>query len=121
MKVIGYEWRLRELMAAKGVFSTTKLVPLLRERGIDLSTSQVYRLAADKPERLNLHVLAALMDIFDCTADDLFRKVVVGTASEPMKGTGTDGTPSVDNSSALLRDRGLRPKRARILPHDYDA
>lgn len=52
MRVIGYEWRLREIMASKGMFSTTKLVPLLAERGIHLSTSQVYRLAAEKPERL---------------------------------------------------------------------
>ena len=44
MRLIGYEWRLREVMAAAGMFSTTKLVPLLAERGVHLSTSQVYRL-----------------------------------------------------------------------------
>jgi len=36
MRVIGYEWRLREVMAASGIFATSKLVPLLRERGIEL-------------------------------------------------------------------------------------
>ena len=39
MRLIEYEWRLRELMAAAGMFSTTKLVPLLAERGVHLSTS----------------------------------------------------------------------------------
>ena len=39
MRLIGYEWRLREVMAAAGMFSTTKLVPLLEERGVHLSTS----------------------------------------------------------------------------------
>ena len=49
MRVIGYEWRLREVMAASGIFATSKLVPLLRERGIELSASQIYRLATEKP------------------------------------------------------------------------
>lgn len=40
MRLIGFEWRLREVMAAAGMFSTTKLVPLLEERGVYLSTSQ---------------------------------------------------------------------------------
>ena len=71
MRLIGYDWRLREVMAAAGMFSTTKLVPLLEERGVYLSTSQVYRLAAEKPERMNMHALVALLDIFDCTFEDL--------------------------------------------------
>lgn len=118
MKVIGYEWRLRQMMATAGIFSTTKLVPMLRERGIDLSTSQVYRLAAEKPERLNLHVLVALMDIFECSADDLVRRVEVGIAADTESATGTEGNSSSDNGSALLRDRGLRPKRAKIVSRD---
>jgi hypothetical protein len=112
VRVIGYEWRLREVMAAQGMFSTTKLAPLLAERGIHLSTSQVYRLAAEKPERLNMHVLVALMDIFDCTADDLISRVQLGLAAT----TGTDDQPVRDRSSAVLRERGLRPRRAEILP-----
>lgn len=114
MKIIGYEWRLREVMAAAGMFTTTKLQPGLRERGIELSSSQVYRLATEKPDRLNLQVLAALMDIFDCSADDLFRKVDLGASSAS---TGTSG-PDQGTSADFLRERGLRPKRARILPND---
>ncbi|WP_152545380.1 helix-turn-helix domain-containing protein, partial [Microbacterium sp. CH12i] len=71
MRLIGFEWRLREVMAAAGMFSTTKLVPLLEERGVYLSTSQVYRLAAEKPERMNMQALVALLDIFDCTFEEL--------------------------------------------------
>ncbi|MGR6916749.1 helix-turn-helix domain-containing protein [[Actinomadura] parvosata] len=66
-----YRWRLREVMAARGLFSTTALRPLLAERGIDLSPSQVYRLVAEKPERLSLRTLVALLDILDCAMDDL--------------------------------------------------
>ncbi|WP_336217154.1 helix-turn-helix domain-containing protein [Nonomuraea sp. LPB2021202275-12-8] len=64
---VSYQWRLREIMAAHGMFTISDLVPLLAERGIDLSVSQVHRLATGIPERLSLPVLAALCDIFTCT------------------------------------------------------
>jgi hypothetical protein len=38
---VGYTWRLRELMAARGLFNATDLEPLLAERGIGLSSVQV--------------------------------------------------------------------------------
>ncbi|GAA4957020.1 DNA-binding Xre family transcriptional regulator [Nonomuraea thailandensis] len=68
---LDYRWRLREVMAARGMFSTTDLRPPLAERGVDLSASQVYRLVAEKPERLSLRTLMALLDILDCTMEDL--------------------------------------------------
>ena len=39
-RVVEYEWRLADLMAAAGMHNTTELVPLLAERGIELSRSQ---------------------------------------------------------------------------------
>ncbi len=51
---IGYVWHLRRLMAERGMFATTALVPCLAERGIELSREQVYRLVTRTPERLNL-------------------------------------------------------------------
>ena len=62
-------------MATRGLFSTTKLIPLLNEHVVHLSAIQIYRLAAEKPKRLNLRVLVALMDTLDCTADGLIGKV----------------------------------------------
>lgn len=117
MRLIGYDWRLREVMAAAGMFSTTKLVPLLEERGVYLSTSQVYRLAAEKPERMNMHALVALLDIFDCTFEDLAPRVVLGAAAAA---TGTeDAAPGHgDTATNRLRESGLRPRRAQILPPD---
>jgi len=41
---IGYVWHLRRLMAERGIFATTGLLPLLAERGVSLSREQVYRL-----------------------------------------------------------------------------
>jgi len=36
------------------------------QRGIHLSSSQVWRLVTERPERLSLKVLMALLDILDC-------------------------------------------------------
>jgi DNA-binding Xre family transcriptional regulator len=118
MNTLDYDWRLREVMATRGLFSTTKLIPLLNERGVHLSASQIYRLAAEKPERLNLQVLVALMDALDCSADDLIGKVTVPSARGRATGTGTDEAPGTEKGLDVLRDKGLRPRRAEILPHD---
>jgi DNA-binding Xre family transcriptional regulator len=68
---VSYQWRLREVMAAHGMFTISDLVGPLVERGITLSVSQVHRLASGTPERLSLSVLAALCDIFSCTPAEL--------------------------------------------------
>jgi hypothetical protein len=41
-------------MAERGPFTTTEPLPLLTERGITLSASQVHRLVTGTPERLSL-------------------------------------------------------------------
>jgi DNA-binding Xre family transcriptional regulator len=70
-RTVSYRWRPREIMAGHGMFSTTELVPLLADRDITLSASQVRRLVTGTPERLSLPVLAALCDIFEITPADL--------------------------------------------------
>jgi DNA-binding Xre family transcriptional regulator len=100
---IGYRWHLRQLMAARGMFATSDLVPLLASRGVALSREQVYRLVAKIPERLSLATLAALCDILDCTPSDLV---------EPTR-EATKRTKVSDSTAALAT---LRPRRARILP-----
>ena len=68
---LDYRWHLRQVMAARGMFSTTDLIGPLADREITLSSSQVYRLVVERPERLSLKILMALLDILDCTMDDL--------------------------------------------------
>lgn len=105
---LDYRWHLRKVMADRGMFSTTDLIPPLAERGIALSSSQVYRLVVERPERLSLKILMALLDILDCTTDDLIEPVAAaGAARRPKKAAG-GGAPSSDGIG------GLRPKRARI-------
>lgn len=42
---LDYRWNLRRVMASRDMYATTDLIGPLAERGIRLSTSQIYRLA----------------------------------------------------------------------------
>ncbi|GAA2290846.1 hypothetical protein GCM10010402_56550 [Actinomadura luteofluorescens] len=104
---LDYTWRLREVMAMQGMYSTSALRPLLKERGVELSVSQVYRLVAEKPERLSLKVLMALLDILACSMDDLIQPVEAAAAARPKKTATGEQAP----------EKGIgdfRPKPARI-------
>ncbi|MFD6674721.1 helix-turn-helix domain-containing protein [Rhodococcus zopfii] len=103
-------WKLRQLMAAHNMWKTTQLAPLLRERGVELSSAQIYRLVTDKPERLSMKVLVALCDIFDCTPNDLITPEAV--ASRTSKAVGG----SIPEVTELKTE--LRPERARITDPD---
>lgn len=100
---LDYRWRLRQVMASREMFATTDLLGPLAERGIRLSSSQVYRLVVDRPERLSLKILMALLDILDCSMDDLIEPVAAAQATKSKTAAGGE------------TDLGaLRPKRARI-------
>lgn len=86
---VDYLWHLAGLMARRGLHNSTELAPLLRERGIDLSPSQVYRLVTGRPERVSLKVVAALCDVFECGIDDL-----ITTTAADAKKTRRTGTES---------------------------
>ena len=99
---VGYHWHLRRLMAERGMFATTDLVPLLADRGVQLSREQVYRLVVRVPERLNLTALAALCDILDCAPGELF---------EPYA-----GRPTTAKDGSAGSPPPARPRRARVTP-----
>jgi DNA-binding Xre family transcriptional regulator len=101
---LDYRWHLRQVMAGRGMFATTDLIEPLAARGIRLSSSQVYRLVAERPERLSLKILMALLDILDCSMTELIEPVAVGGRSRAAQAAG-GGTAGVGQ---------LRPKRARI-------
>ena len=107
---LDYRWHLRQVMADRGMFATTDLIEPLAERGIRLSSSQVYRLVVERPERLSLKILMALLDILDCTMDELIEPVA-GRRSRPAgaKAAAAAPRPGVGD---------LRPKRARITRTD---
>jgi hypothetical protein len=94
-------------MAEHGMFATTELVPLLAERGIDLSASQVHRLVAGTPERLSLPILAALCDIFQ--VDPVALIITSAETMAPRRAAAGD-VPGRVNPNAV------RPRRARLRP-----
>ncbi|SEC43065.1 Cro/C1-type HTH DNA-binding domain-containing protein [Rhodococcus jostii] len=101
---LDYHWHLRKVMADRGMFQTTDLIEPLDKRGVTLSSSQVYRLVVERPERMSLKILMALLDILDCTMDDLIEPAVAAEAT-------TRGKRAV-GAEAGIGD--LRPRRARI-------
>lgn len=101
---IDYRWRLAELMARNGLHNSTDLAPLLRERGIDLSPSQIYRVVTQRPERVSLTMLAALCDIFDCGPEELIT-VTAADAKRARKASG----------NVVKMSDAIKPVRARIL------
>jgi DNA-binding Xre family transcriptional regulator len=105
---LDYRWNLRQVMASRGMFATTDLIPLLAKRGIRLSSSQVYRLVVERPERLSLKVLMALLDILGCTMEDLIEPVAPSKPARKARAAG-GGDAGVGV---------LRPKRARIVRTD---
>ena len=109
---LDYKWHLRQVMASREMFATTDLIEPLADRGIRLSSSQVYRLVVDRPERLSLKILMALLDILNCTMDDLIEPVADATAAAKPKRKAAAGGSGAEGIG------GLRPKRARIAPVD---
>jgi DNA-binding Xre family transcriptional regulator len=105
---LDYRWHLRQVMAQRGMFATTDLIAPLAGRGITLSSSQVYRLVVERPERLSLKILMALLDILECSMDDLIEPVAIPVRAKKA----ADGTTPVEGVGAL------RPTRARIIPLD---
>jgi len=87
---VSYQWRLRETMATAGIFTATELVPLLAERGITLSASQVHRLVSGTPERVSLQTLAALCDILDVTPAQLIATRAENVAPRRAAATSSD-------------------------------
>jgi DNA-binding Xre family transcriptional regulator len=100
-----YQWRLREIMATKGLFNASDLVAPLAERGITLSSVQVWRLVTQTPERLSLPVLAALCDILDVNPAQLITTTAENVASRKAAKAGEANVTDLAT---------LRPKRAKL-------
>ena len=104
---IAMRWNLRQVMASRAIYQTSELVPMLAERGVNLSREHVYRLVTKTPQRLNMEILAALCDILDCEPNDLLQPVVETVS---VAKTGTETGPGIG---------ALRPIRAKIRrPHE---
>jgi DNA-binding Xre family transcriptional regulator len=103
-------WNLRQVMATRGLFQTSDLLPLLAERDVHLSRQYVHKLVTTAPQRINTDLLAALCDALDCTPNDL-----LGLEVEEGKQTAAAGAGSGPGIGKL------RPVRAKIRRPDAGA
>jgi hypothetical protein len=97
------EWRLRELLAAKGLFSAVQLQQALADQGVPLGASQAHELMSRAPRQPRMAVLFALCEVLDCTLADLW---VLHQAATPAEGKVAAG--------ARQRLANLKPVTARL-------
>lgn len=100
------QWNLRQVMADRGMYQTSELLPLLEQRGIHLTREHVYRLVTRPPQRLNTQVLVAICDALECTPTDLIEPVVESARTARIGTTGAE--------EAGPKIGSLRPVRARV-------
>ena len=112
-KTVAYRWHLRKVMSDNGLHNTTELVPLLADRGVVMTSTQVYRIVTGEPERLNMRLLAALCDLFGCTPNDLIEPYAVATSGRGRKAAAA-ATPAGSRDPASKN----RPRRATIASTD---
>jgi|SRR5580698_10178304 DNA-binding Xre family transcriptional regulator len=107
---ISYTWRVREIMARRGVHTAKDLAELLHERGVTLTANAVWRIVTQEPERISFKVLVALCDALDVTPNDLITYTATDakTVRQRRKASGDD-IPDL---------RQYRPVRARIVEGD---
>lgn len=106
-------WHLRQVMATRGIFQTSELVPMLADRGVHLSRQYVHKLVTTAPQRINTDLLAALCDILHCQPNDLLEPVV---QLDEQTRTGTDDRPAEG-----LGIGELRPIRAVVRRPNHSA
>lgn len=110
---VHYQFRARELMARAGMRNSRDLVEPLRDRGITLSESQIYRLVSQDPDRIAFQVLVSLCDIFGVEVNEML--TYTGTDVRAKRQPAAVGQ---ETDVPLLE--AYRPVRARITRPDDD-
>lgn len=91
----GFRWRLRVMMAERNIKSVTALKRLLADHGTEISSQQLTRVVSKLPDRFNMTLLAALLDVLDCELNDLLqiesRSGRIGGQHMPVSKTPSNG------------------------------
>ncbi len=71
------EWRLRNVMANKGIWSGSELIRLMKEKaGYSMTAPSVSALLNDQPRSLKADTLDAICTALDCSPGDLWKHTV---------------------------------------------
>lgn len=106
---IAYTWRVREIMARRGVHTAKELAALLHDRGITLTANAIWRIVTQEPERISFKVLVALCDALDVTPNDLITYSATEAKTIRHRMAAGEDIPDLHN---------YRPVRARIVEDD---
>ncbi|MBU8869187.1 helix-turn-helix domain-containing protein [Paenarthrobacter aromaticivorans] len=106
---IAYTWRVREIMARRGVHTAKELAALLHDRGITLTANAIWRIVTQEPERISFKVLVALCDALDVTPNDLITYSAAEAKTIRHRKAAGEDIPDL---------RNYRPVRARIVEDD---
>lgn len=111
------QFRLRVMMAERNIRSATELARLLRDQGVDVSSSHLTRFLKDTPPPLPVPFLSALCRVLQCNPSDLFRWI-----DDDGVERGTDGPASstqqgsFEAAKTTARDETKVGPRIRALP-----
>lgn len=92
-------WRLRVMLAERGLRSATALHHRLADIGLDISSAHLSRMMHARPKRLSMELLDALLEVLQCELSDLMR---VQEVSEQT-------TASTDEPTALKKGGSAVP------------
>ena len=101
-----FRWRLRVMMAERGIHTVTELRRRLEPLGVEISTQQLNRIVTDLPQRLNTDLFAALLTVLRCTPNDLF--AVDSERPSPAEGKGWK--QDIERAAPPPRKRAVRRK-----------
>lgn len=68
---MSFEWKLRNVMAVKGVWKASELHRMLIANGSDVSYHSIVRMVVKLPERLDTQILFDVCAALNCTPNDI--------------------------------------------------
>lgn len=106
-----FRWRLRVMMAERGIRTVTELRRRLESLGVEISTQQLNRIVTDLPQRLNTDLFAALLTVLKCTPNDLF-----AVESERPPANGGSWKHDAEPAAPIPSKRAIRRKVISEMP-----
>lgn len=74
VKLMGLEWRLRKVMADKGIWTGSELGRLMKEiAGYSLSAASISALMNEEPKQVKAETMDALCTALECIPSDLWK------------------------------------------------
>lgn len=94
-------WNLAVFMARRGITTATELSRLLAEQGRDITPTHAARIVREMPRRLDTELLQGLLNVLDCSADELFGLEPIQTAGAVSQMTAPAQAVAAPDTNAL--------------------